>query len=242
MQSKLKETLLKIYGEIGQDWLLRLPDLLAKLEKQWQFSIITEFPNLSYHYVLKVCLSNGERVVLKCGVPNCELTTEIAALKHFDGKAAIRLLKADAELGAILLEEAVPGETLNKINNEDEAIIIFSSLMRQLHHSTSDTNEPWLAIDPKGVLGEREYEVGAFMRNPIPRLVTEMNTKQVLSRRLDLLTELTGFDRKRLWGWSFSQAVLAAIWCLEDTGNGYEAFIQCAKILKNMAYPGGFVE
>lgn len=299
MQSKLKETLLRVYGKKAQTWLESLPDLLAQLAREWQFTIESEFPNLSYNYALKVCLENGERAVLKCGVPNRELTTEIAALKHLNGKAAIRLLKADAELGAMLLEEAMPGKTLSKINNEDNTVSIFSSLMTALHHPINDiehfptvqkwfdgfhrftkqfpgkespldislvdhankignelldsmgelvllhgdlhhenilsaTREPWLAIDPKGVIGEREYEVGAFMRNPIPILVTQMNTKQILLRRLDLLVELTGFDRKRLWGWSFSQAVLAAIWCLEDTGSGFESFIQCADYLNSI--------
>ena len=29
-----------------------------------------------------------------------------------------------------------------------------------------DTNRGWLAIDPKGVVGEVEYEIGAVLRNP----------------------------------------------------------------------------
>ena len=37
-----------------------------------------------------------------------------------------------------------------------------------LHHWNilSATRQPWLALDPKGVIGEREYEVGAWLRNP----------------------------------------------------------------------------
>ena len=37
-----------------------------------------------------------------------------------------------------------------------------------LHHWNilSATRQPWLAIDPKGVIGEREYDTGAILRNP----------------------------------------------------------------------------
>lgn len=32
-----------------------------------------------------------------------------------------------------------------------------------------DDARGWLAIDPKGVVGEVEYEIGAILRNPIER-------------------------------------------------------------------------
>ena len=37
-----------------------------------------------------------------------------------------------------------------------------------LHHWNilSASRQPWLALDPKGVIGEREYDVGALLRNP----------------------------------------------------------------------------
>ncbi|WP_133128621.1 aminoglycoside phosphotransferase family protein [Legionella nagasakiensis] len=40
-----------------------------------------------------------------------------------------------------------------------------------LHHFNilSAHRQPWLAIDPKGVVGPPEYECGAFLRNPIPQ-------------------------------------------------------------------------
>lgn len=109
-------------------------------------------------------------------------------------------------------------------------------LHADLHHQNilKKTNNVWLAIDPKGVIGEAEAEVGAFMRNPAPLLFTELNAKKILNERLHLLADKTSFDIKRLWGWSFSQSVIAAIWNYNDKGDLYNAFWQCAEILSDM--------
>lgn len=73
----------------------------------------------------------------------------------------------------------------------------------------------WTAIDPKGVVGELEYEAGALLRNPIekPELFTNRAT---IERRLEILTSLLPLDHSRTLQWSFAQAVLSAIWDVED--------------------------
>lgn len=78
-----------------------------------------------------------------------------------------------------------------------------------------DRERGWTAIDPKGVVGELEYEVGALLRNPIeqPELFTNRST---IERRLDILTRLLPLDGSRVLQWSFAQAVLSAIWGVED--------------------------
>ena len=86
-----------------------------------------------------------------------------------------------------------------------------------LHHYNVlyDANRGWLAIDPKGVAGEVEYELGAFFRNPIerPDLVVD---RSVVERRLDRFARALGGRRERTIGWVFAQAVLSAIWTIED--------------------------
>lgn len=106
-----------------------------------------------------------------------------------------------------------------------------------LHHQNILASErhPWLAVDPKGVVGEPEYEVGALLRNPMPQLLAESQPRRLLSRRVDQLAEELGFDRERLLGWSAAQAVLAAWWSYEDHGHGWEPWIECAEILVALA-------
>jgi streptomycin 6-kinase len=79
---------------------------------------------------------------------------------------------------------------------------------------------PWLGIDPKGVIGEPAYEVGALLRNFFPDLWQTENPGEVLARRVDVLAEELGFDRERIRGWGIYQAVLSAWWSVEDEGQG----------------------
>jgi streptomycin 6-kinase len=78
-----------------------------------------------------------------------------------------------------------------------------------------DSNRGWTAIDPKGVVGELEYEVGALLRNPVEQPEVFANRANI-ERRLDILTSQLGLDYSRSLNWSFAQAVLSAIWDVED--------------------------
>jgi streptomycin 6-kinase len=105
-----------------------------------------------------------------------------------------------------------------------------------LHHMNilAARRRPWLAIDPKGVVGEPAYEVGALLRNPMPDILRRPRLGNVLRRRVDQLTEETGFDRDRILGWGVAQAVLAGWWSLEDHGHGWEPWISCAEALAEL--------
>jgi streptomycin 6-kinase len=78
-----------------------------------------------------------------------------------------------------------------------------------------DNGRGWVAIDPKGVIGELEYELGALLRNPceLPEVFADPST---INHRLDTLTTLLHLDRTRALNWSFAQSVLSAIWGVED--------------------------
>jgi streptomycin 6-kinase len=101
-----------------------------------------------------------------------------------------------------------------------------------LHHFNvlAAQREPWLAVDPKGVVGEAAYDTGAFLHNP-EQLLNTPHSGQVLERRIDLLTEELDLDRSRVRGWAISQAVLAAYWGWEDSGRVWEKALTFAELL-----------
>ena len=105
-----------------------------------------------------------------------------------------------------------------------------------LHHDNilAGHRQPWLAIDPKGVIGEPAYEVGALLRNPMPQLLKVLNLERVLARRADQLAHELELDRGRIVGWGFAQALLSAWWSLEDHGSGWEPAIACAHVLAHL--------
>lgn len=86
-----------------------------------------------------------------------------------------------------------------------------------LHHSNVllDAERGWVAVDPKGVVGEVAYEVGAALRNPYeqPAMFIEPRRVEKRVKRFALKLEL---DPTRVLAWAFEQAVLSAIWAVED--------------------------
>ncbi len=82
----------------------------------------------------------------------------------------------------------------------------------------SAEREPWLAVDPKGVIGEPVFETGALLRNFWPDILAMPDPKALMARRIDQLATALGFDRERIYNWGFAQAVLSVVWSVEDTG------------------------
>ena len=85
----------------------------------------------------------------------------------------------------------------------------------QHYNVLRDERRGWVAIDAKGVIGELEYEIGAALRNPYerPELVA---SPDVIERRLAIFYAALGIDVDRARAWAFAQAVLSAIWSVED--------------------------
>jgi streptomycin 6-kinase len=86
-----------------------------------------------------------------------------------------------------------------------------------LHHHNvlRDAARGWLAIDPKGVIGELEYEIGAALRNPSER-PDVFAAPSVIGRRVDRFARALNLNPERILAWAFAQAVLAAVWAVGD--------------------------
>lgn len=295
---RFARTMLELYGEWGAAWLGLLPDLLADLTAQWSLTLGPPFANLSFNYVAPATRADGEAVVLKVGIPNRELLTEIAALEAYAGRGITRLLASDADRGALLVERLLPGATLATLTPDQDAraTAIAAGVMRQLwrpapadspfptvadwarglerlraefdggvgpfprrrveqaealfadllpsqatpvllhgdlHHENilSATRAPWLALDPKGLVGEPAYEVGALLRNPTPYLLAWPDLPAILERRVDQLADELDLDKARLRGWGIAQAVLSGWWSYEDHGHGWQGALRIAEVL-----------
>jgi streptomycin 6-kinase len=68
--------------------------------------------------------------------------------------------------------------------------------------------EPWLAIDPKPLLGEREFGLA-----PVIRAFELGHSEQNVRHRLDRLTADLGLERERARGWALAQTLA---WAWED--------------------------
>ncbi len=106
-----------------------------------------------------------------------------------------------------------------------------------LHHDNilAARRAPWLAIDPKGLIGEPAYETGALLRNPLPELLRDPHPARILDRRIAILSETLAIDRARLIGWGIYQAVLSAWWSIEDFGEVSAEDLAIAEVLRSLA-------
>lgn len=102
-----------------------------------------------------------------------------------------------------------------------------------LHHGNILRHgEGWIAIDPKGVIGEPAYECGPLLFNPLPEVASWPDLPRVLGRRVDILADALGFERERIIGWGIARAVLSAVWSYEGHGSGWEPAIAIAEALE----------
>lgn len=99
------------------------------------------------------------------------------------------------------------------------------------HNILRAARAPWLIIDPKGVVGDPGYELGALLYNPTDLVDRYPDLRPLLTRRVDQLSELLSFDRERVRHWGIAQAVLSAVWSAEGEGYGWEFTMRVAELL-----------
>jgi streptomycin 6-kinase len=97
-------------------WLDALPALVADLEREWGIAVGAAFPGGTEALVAAAVVTDGPDrgtdVVLKVMIPR---SADVAALRHeltvlrlADGEGCVRLLRADPDRGAMLLERLGP--------------------------------------------------------------------------------------------------------------------------------------
>jgi streptomycin 6-kinase len=292
----LTRKVVQISGDRGEEWLARLPEMIADCEVRWSVRAADPFRSLSYNYVAPCTMADGTEAVLKLGVPHRELLTEIEALRLYDGQGCTRLFEADPAICAMVIERVYPGTPLSALEDDDAATAIAAEVMQQLwrpapiehpfptvadwsqglarlrdrfggdtgplprrlvdeaeglfadllategapkllhgdlHHDNilAADRAPWLAIDPKGVVGEPEYDVACLLRNPDGRVLRAPDPVAFARRRTDILSVRLGFNRERIRGWAIAQTVLSAWWCIEDNSDCLESAIACAEVM-----------
>lgn len=294
-------------------WLEDLPELVATYLGRWELEEDGRLP-LSWTYVLPVRRANGQACVLKLqprAQPDDEgAIREMRALR-LAGAAAVTVVEDDADEGVLLLERAMPGdslvsacdvdddsatETLSTViqgfshpvepghglppvgglasaferfdsgphgdiarskaaSRADNGLIIRLGLDEQgsglpalrearrtaervleeleadksqefllhgdLHHDNvlQDEGRGWLVIDAKGFVGDAGYEVATAMHNPIRFVTAVEDLERLFSRRLSIFAGVLDLDRERITAWCYVNAVLSALWTIEDGGS-----------------------
>lgn len=231
-------------------------------------------------------IHDGATVVLKILKPyGVEERMGAIALRCFDGRGAVRLLRGDDN--AHLLEYAA-GEDLTGlvINGHDQqATEIIAGVINQLHADQSGSQPEgivtlrrwfralfvqaekdrqkgsdtvimraasiadmvlseqrdlrvlhgdihhqnvkrsargWLAFDPKGVYGERTYDLANTLCNPAPDYGVVIADEARILRNAEILSRMCGIELPRVMLFLHLYACLSASWTLEGAEGGWE--------------------
>ncbi|WP_316354861.1 aminoglycoside phosphotransferase family protein [Candidatus Trichorickettsia mobilis] len=127
-------------------------------------------------------------------------------------------------LAALDKDWSIPAQYLQKAKRLRDNLLKTSAkeilLHGDLHHDNILKNgDDWVVIDPKGVIGEKAYEVAAFIRNPMPELLEQDKHLSIIKHRITRFVEFFELSERRIIDWCFVQAVLTWMWGIEDRCN-----------------------
>jgi streptomycin 6-kinase len=240
-----------------------LPRLVDEVASRWSLTVAEPYAGSLVALAAPATRADGTPAVVKISFPHWESEHEAAALRHWGGDGAVRLLDEWPERRALLLERCLPGTALLDLP-EDEGYPIAVSVLRKLNARAAPERtpirpfaetarrwaiqlphrweragrpferalldaalealeelpptqgnlvvcsqdfhrgnvlraqrEPWLAIDPKPVLAEREFSAVALLRDGPGRIAW----------RLDFVASEVGLDRDRTRRWSLAHTI-----------------------------------
>ncbi|MFI6580504.1 aminoglycoside phosphotransferase family protein [Embleya sp. NPDC050493] len=278
---RLTRTALRWCGEeVARPWLAGLPDAVAEYARRWELTVERAvIPGGALSLTLLVRRPDGTPATLKLGLIDRYTAHEASALALWNGVGAVRLLDADPEHGALLLERLQPDVSLRSLA-EDRAMLEAAEVVRKLwvgppadcaiepvadraehwgesiprryadlagpcpaalveeavtlcrelaasqpevvvlhtdlHHGNVLAAEraKWLAIDPRPMLGERAFDLGALVRDRMATVVAEPRPQALVRRRVTWLANALDLDAERVRGWALVQALALGLWCM----------------------------
>lgn len=83
------------------------------------------------------------------------------------------------------------------------------------HDNILRSDDGWVAIDPKGLIGDPAYDYANSFQNPVGAEALVLDTARV-DRHAATISERTGIDRTRLLAWAIAHTALSGAWHIED--------------------------
>jgi streptomycin 6-kinase len=163
-------------GVAAESWITVVPKLLPRLAERWGLALGEPFPVENGGYVLPARMSDDTGVIVKIEFPRRDMSfaQEVAGLQLWNGQGMIRLLDFDAELGAQLLERAVPGTQLWDEPDEVAALGVVASVLRRLWSVDPPTEPEIVTVSTRAVAWAASIEhEWAEAREPFDRDLLE---------------------------------------------------------------------
>jgi streptomycin 6-kinase len=114
----------------GAQWLADLPRAIARQCGKWDLRVVGQLAHGSNAVVVPVD-RDGEALVLRMTPPGAGVADQVGALRFWDGRGTVRLIDADIDHGAMLLERLAMHQSLAD-RPVDEAVAVLGRMMRRL--------------------------------------------------------------------------------------------------------------
>lgn len=100
------------------------------------------------------------------------------------------------------------------------------------HHENilSAGGQSFLAIDPKGVIGQIGYEIGVFLNNHVWWLKDDARLHEEINGAARKFAEAFDVEILDLKKWAYAQAVLSAWWTFEENGKNWKTDLALADV------------
>jgi streptomycin 6-kinase len=169
-----------------------------------------------------------------------DLIKKLHTTNHIDLAKAFKTVADWVALLSTYKSNRIPDSLIGKawqlsqklLSSHQELYLLHGDLH---HENILNDGTQWVAIDPKGIVGPLEYEVGRFIMNPIPDLLEEEDAQDTIKDRIDGFSNIFGFDKQTIIEWLFVQAVLSACWTEEGGSEEFfNYFMKLARITESL--------
>ena len=151
----------------------------------------------------------------------CLILTDIAFRLHAPRPAPPQnLLPLKGYFSALLCHNVASDSLIGHAQREAKGLFESQNetipLHGDLHHANvlDFRTRGFLAIDPKGLMGERTFEYANILCNPDIDVADRYIARDPkrFTRRLDIICEVAGLERRSLLGWIIAWSGLSAVW------------------------------
>jgi streptomycin 6-kinase len=276
---ELRKHVVEALGDTGRFWLDRLPGVVQEIENEWAIEVDEPFEAGEFNFVAPAASPDKGNVVIKIAppFPDGEFFSELAYLKHQNGRGCVRVLAEKPDLRVMMLERAFPGQNLVEefVGRETESLgpaidtldridcdppeagagVIyldrwFDGLRRYektaFTHSYAETalglfaelsakserkyihgdfhpgnivtaqREPYLMIDPKGIVGFVGYDIGVFLNNYYRWQERCSDIETRLASAVGHFADAFSMPETDVYAWCYVVAVLGAWWTFDE--------------------------
>lgn len=133
-----------------------------------------------------------------------------------------------------------PSEPIQKATNFYKELSGGESFLihGDFHHENilSATREPFLAIDPKGVIGQIGYEISVFLNNHVWWLENDICLREKLDNVVLKFSEAFEIEPQILRKWAYAQGVLSAWWTFEENRENWKPALASTEIWEDIGF------